>query len=103
EACSERHPIRQILARLDAREQGQPDLVQGDPCQARGTPDRGSRREAARHDALDQEGRAGRQVEELTTVIPGARSATRNPEVVDRDSPMRNCASEVRDLRRTPE
>ncbi|MGY3368282.1 ketol-acid reductoisomerase [Bradyrhizobium sp. GM2.4] len=38
----------------------------GDPRQARRAPDRGSRRQAARHDALDQEGRAGRQVEELS-------------------------------------
>ena len=34
-------------------------------------PDRGSRRQAARHDALDQEGRAGRQDEELRLRIVG--------------------------------
>ena len=34
-------------------------------------PDRGSRRQAARHDALDQEGRAGRQDEELKLRIVG--------------------------------
>ena len=50
-----------LRPRLDAGEQGQPDLVQGDPRQARPAPDRGSRRQAARHDAVDQEGRAGRQ------------------------------------------
>ena len=27
----DRHPVRQVRPRLDAREQGQPDLVQGDP------------------------------------------------------------------------
>ena len=30
-----RHPVRQVHPRLDAGEQGQPDLVQGDPRQAR--------------------------------------------------------------------
>ena len=61
----QRHPVRQVRPRLDAGEQGQPDLVQGHPRQARRASDRGSRRQAARHDALDQEGRAGRQDEEL--------------------------------------
>ncbi|GCC45466.1 hypothetical protein chiPu_0029798, partial [Chiloscyllium punctatum] len=32
---------------------------------------RGSRRQAARHDALDQEGRAGRQEQELSAVLRG--------------------------------
>ena len=32
-------------------------------------PDRGSRRQAARHDAVDQEGRAGRQDQELRRVL----------------------------------
>jgi ketol-acid reductoisomerase len=61
-----RHPVRQIRPRLDAGEQGQPDLVQGDPRQARPAPDRAGRRKAPRHDAVDQEGRAGRQEQELT-------------------------------------
>jgi ketol-acid reductoisomerase len=68
EARAVRHPVRQVRARLDAGEQGQPDLVQGDPRQARHPPDRGSRRQAPRHDAVDQEGRAGRQDEELSRV-----------------------------------
>ncbi len=66
EARARRHPGRQVRPRLDAGEQGQPDLVQGDPRQARRASDRGSRRQAARHDALDQEGRAGRQEQELS-------------------------------------
>ena len=65
EARARRHPVRQVRPRLDAGEQGQPDLVQGDPRQARRPSDRGSRREAPRHDAVDQEGRAGRQDQEL--------------------------------------
>ena len=69
EAGARRHPVRQVRPRLDAGEQGQPDLVQGDPRQARPAPDRGSRRQAARHDAVDQEGRAGRQDEELSFVL----------------------------------
>jgi ketol-acid reductoisomerase len=36
---------------------------------ARRAPDRGSRRQAARHDALDQEGRAGRQDQELSAAL----------------------------------
>ncbi len=40
----DRHPDRQVHARLDAREQGQPDLVQGHPRPQRRPPDRGSRR-----------------------------------------------------------
>ena len=35
EAHARRHPVRQVHPRLDAGEQGQPDLVQGDPRQAR--------------------------------------------------------------------
>ena len=50
-----------FVARLDAGEQGQPDLVQGDPRQARRASDRAGRREAARHDAVDQAARHGRQ------------------------------------------
>ena len=40
----DRHPVRQIHPRLDAREQGQPDLVQGDARPQRRPPDRGGRR-----------------------------------------------------------
>src|SRR3569833_2388 len=38
---------------------------QGDPTPRRRAPDRGGRRKAARHDAVDQGRRAGRQVQEL--------------------------------------
>ncbi len=34
EARAGRHPVRQVHPRLDAGEQGQPDLVQGNPRQA---------------------------------------------------------------------
>ena len=57
EARARRHPVRQVHARLDAGEPGQPDLVQGDARQARRAPDRAGRREAARHDAVDQAAR----------------------------------------------
>ncbi len=39
-----RHPVGQVHPRLDAGEQGQPDLVQGHPCQGGRAPDRGGRR-----------------------------------------------------------
>ncbi len=45
--------------------QGRPAVVQGDPAQAAEASDRGGRRQAARDDAVDQEGRPGRQGEEL--------------------------------------
>ncbi len=38
----ERHPVRQVHPRLDAGEQGQPDLVQGNPDPHGRAPDRGS-------------------------------------------------------------
>ena len=60
----------QVRARLDAGEAGRPDLVQGDARAKRRAPDRGSRREAARHDAVDQAARAGGQGAELTSVFP---------------------------------
>jgi ketol-acid reductoisomerase len=60
-----RYPVRPLRQGLDAGEPGQPDLVQGDPRQARRASDRACRREAARDDAVDQGARAGRQVEEL--------------------------------------
>ena len=70
-----RHPVRQVHPQLDAGEQGQPDLVQGDARQARRASDRAGRREAARHDALDQKGRAGGQGAEL---ISASRHASAN-------------------------
>ena len=51
--------------RLDAGEQGQPDLVQGDARQACRASDRAGRRQAARHDAVDQAARVGRPQPEL--------------------------------------
>ena len=48
------------------RVQGRPAHVQGHPPQQRRAPDRGGRREAARHDALDRQEQAGRQGAELT-------------------------------------
>src|SRR4028118_1776113 len=56
------HPSAEGGARLHAclgaRERGQPALVQGSAGEARPAPDRGGRRAAAGHDAVDQEGRA---------------------------------------------
>ena len=68
----ERHPVRPLRPGLDAGEQGQPDLVQGDARQARRASDRGGRREAARHDAVDQAARAGRQEQELIAPSRGS-------------------------------
>ena len=65
EARARRHPVRPIHPRLDAGEQGQPDLVQGDARQARRASDRAGRRQAARHDAVDQAARAGRSEQKL--------------------------------------
>ena len=84
----DRHPVRPIRPRLDAGEQGQPDLVQGDPRQARRAPDRAGRRQAARNDAVDQAASVGGPVEELSTGI--------NPRLVTaikgEDSPDRGLA-----------
>ena len=77
EARPVRHPDRQVRPRLDAGEQGEPGQLQGDPPQAVRAPDRGSRREAARHDALDQEERPGRQGEELSQGFGLEQGATR--------------------------
>ncbi|MET3891487.1 ketol-acid reductoisomerase [Bosea sp. OAE506] len=66
EARAHRHPVGQVHPRLDAGEQGQPDLVQGDPRPLRRPSDRGGRRQASRHDALDQGQGAGRQDQELS-------------------------------------
>ena len=65
EARARRHPDRQVHARLDAGEQGQPDLVQGDARPRQRASDRGGRRQAARDDALDRQEQAGRQGHEL--------------------------------------
>ena len=62
-----RHPVRQVHPRLDAGEQGQPDLVQGDPRQARRAPDRAGRRQAPRDDAVDQAAGAGGPFQELSS------------------------------------
>jgi hypothetical protein len=63
EARPRRHPVRPLRARLDAGEQGQPDLVQGDArAAARRASDRAGRRQAARDDAVDRQEQAGRQV-----------------------------------------
>ena len=71
---SRRHPVRQVRARLDAGEPRQPDLVQGHARQDRRPSDRGGRREAARHDAVDQAARDGRQEPQL---IGGCLASTR--------------------------
>jgi hypothetical protein len=65
EAHSGRHPVRPFHQGLDAGEQGQPDLVQGHPRQARRASGRAGRRQAARHDAVDQGAGLGRQEQEL--------------------------------------
>ena len=57
--------IGPLRPRLDAGEQGQPDLVQGDARQAGRAPDRAGRRQAARDDAVDQAARVGRSQPEL--------------------------------------
>ena len=67
----DRHPVRQVHPRLDAGEQGQPDLVQGDPRPRQRPPDRGGRREAARDDAVDRQEQAGRQGAELNGAFRG--------------------------------
>jgi Acetohydroxy acid isomeroreductase, NADPH-binding domain/Acetohydroxy acid isomeroreductase, catalytic domain len=77
EAHPQRHPDRQVRARLDAGEPRQPDLVQGDAGEERRPPDRGGRRQAARHDAVDQAARHGRQVEELIHAFADDGLATR--------------------------
>jgi hypothetical protein len=55
--------------------------LQGHPPHQRRPPDRGSRREAARHDAVDRQEQAGRQGQELTrrsrAALAGSRAASR--------------------------
>ena len=48
EARAGRYSVRQVHARLDAGEQGQPDLVQGDARPQQRASDRGGRRAPAR-------------------------------------------------------
>ena len=61
-----RHPVRQFRARMGAGEHCRPAQLQGDAPPRRRARDRGSRREAARDDAVDQAERAGRQEQELS-------------------------------------
>ena len=63
----------QVRPRLGAGEQGRPGQLQGHPRQGRRASDRGSRRQAARHDALDCQEQAGGYGEELTSSwrLPG--------------------------------
>jgi ketol-acid reductoisomerase len=65
-----RHPVRQVRQGLDAGKSRQPDLVQGDARQMRRAPDRAGRREAARHDAVDQAARVGGSQSELVAALP---------------------------------
>ena len=60
-----RHPVRQVHLRVDAGMAFRRGPFQGDPPQQRQSRDRGRRRKAARHDAVDQGRRPGRQVAEL--------------------------------------
>ena len=65
EAHPRRYPDRHLYPQLDAGESRQPDLVQGHARQDGVASDRGGGREAARHDAVDQAARDGRQEPEL--------------------------------------
>ena len=60
-----------VHVRVDPRVQGGTAEVQGDAAHERCAPDRRSRQEAARHDAVDQRRRAGRQVAELGRMARG--------------------------------
>jgi len=59
ETRARRYPVRPLRARLGAGEQGRSAFVQGDARARRRPSDRGSRRQAARHDALDCQEQAG--------------------------------------------
>ena len=63
-----------FTSELDPRVQGRPAAVQGHPPPERRAPDRGSRRQAARHDALDQGRCAGGQEPELGAARLSART-----------------------------
>ena len=52
-----RHPQRRLRPRVDPREPGRTARLQRPAASRQGTPDRGGRQEAARHDELDQRGR----------------------------------------------
>ena len=60
EARAGRHPVRPLRARLDAGKPCQPVELQGHPPPPRRAPDRAGGREAARHDAVDQQERTRR-------------------------------------------
>jgi len=61
----ERDPDRPVRPRLHAGKRRRPAQLQGDAPPLGGAPDRGSRRQAPRHDALDRQEQAGRQDQEL--------------------------------------
>ena len=65
EAHPEGHPDRQVHVDVDAGVPLRPAALQGHAPAQRRAPDRGGRRQAARHDALDQGAGAGRQEQEL--------------------------------------
>ena len=71
-----RYPVGTLHPRLDAGEQGQSDLVQGHARQACRAFDRAGRRQAARHDAMDQAARVGRPQPELICGIFRAERAS---------------------------
>jgi ketol-acid reductoisomerase len=65
-AVLDRHPAPAGSCATGCRMRRGPAVVQGDPPQQRRPPDRGGRRDAARHDAVDhrrQDGRQGRRTE----------------------------------------
>jgi ketol-acid reductoisomerase len=66
EARAARHPVRQVHLRVDAGKQGRQARFKATRRLQRRAPDRGSRREAARHDAVDQVQRPGRQGAQLS-------------------------------------
>ena len=72
-----RHPVRQVRQGLDAGEPRQPDIVQGHAQQDGGAPHRADRREAARHDALDQAAGTRRPQPELIRGRDGGCSSAR--------------------------
>jgi Zn-dependent alcohol dehydrogenase len=65
EAHPEGHPDRQVHVAVDARVPLGPAALQGHAPPQRRASDRGGRRQAARHDALDQGAGAGGQGQEL--------------------------------------
>ena len=59
------HPDGRLHLGMDPRVQGRAAQVQGDPPPERCASDRGGRRQAARHDAVDRQEQAGRQGPQL--------------------------------------